>query len=74
MAGVVGIEPTVWVLETHGLPLTDTPKNRTDFTLKLRLIQLKNTKKLAKPSFFDKIPKLILIYFYLKKNQNGKKR
>ncbi len=25
-AGVVGIEPTFEVLETSGLPLTDTPK------------------------------------------------
>ena len=27
MAGVVGIEPTLQVLETRGLPLTDTPIN-----------------------------------------------
>lgn len=26
LAGVVGIEPTLTVLETAGLPLTDTPK------------------------------------------------
>lgn len=25
LAGVVGIEPTLQVLETRGLPLTDTP-------------------------------------------------
>lgn len=25
-AGVEGIEPPVWDLESHGLPLTDTPK------------------------------------------------